>query len=84
MSKRERQGWSKHRGWLKYGASACAAVFVLNLLLGKAGIVFGWKLSFLFDGASEFVLLLATVTLFVVYTLLLEWERDTKKTKLDI
>jgi hypothetical protein len=67
--------------WLKRGAFVCAAIFVINLLLGKGAIVFGWNLSFLLDGVSEFVLLLVTVTLFVIYTLMLEKERDTAETK---
>ena len=83
MTQDMQPGWIRYRGWMKYGALGCAVVFVLNVLLGKAGIVFGWKLNFLLDGTAEFVLLLAAVTLFVVYTLLLEWERDTKKTKSD-
>lgn len=84
MTKAHPRGWLRYRGFMKYGALACAIVFVLNILLGKAGIVFGWKLNFLLDGTSEFVLLLATVTMFVVYTLILERERDTKKPKPDI
>jgi hypothetical protein len=50
------------------------------VLLGKGALLFGWKFSFLLDGAPEFVLLLVTVLLFVIGALMLEQVPNNKKT----
>ncbi len=50
----------------------CFCLFTLDVLLGKAVVAFGWEGVPLLSDVAEFLLLLFTVTMFVVATLRLE------------
>lgn len=50
----------------------CFSVFVVNVLLGKLSIVFGWQRVPLLSDVAEFLLLLIGVTVFMIATLQLE------------
>jgi hypothetical protein len=54
----------------------CFCLFTLDVLLGKAVVAFGWEGVPLLSDVAEFLLLLFTVTMFVVATLRLEQARD--------
>ncbi len=54
----------------------CFCLFTLDVLLGKAVIAFGWKGIPRLSDVAEFLLLLFTVTMFVVATLRLEQARS--------
>lgn len=54
----------------------CFCLFTIEVLLGKAVIAFGWKGIPLLSDVAEFLLLLFTVTMFVVATLRLEQARN--------
>lgn len=45
------------------------ALFTLNILLGKAGVQFGWDLPFLLGDVSEFLLLLAAAVFLMLAAL---------------
>lgn len=51
-------------------------LFTIEVLLGKAVIAFGWQGVPLLSDVAEFLLLLFTVTMFVVATLRLEQARN--------
>ncbi len=59
----------------QWASFVCFAVFMANVVLGKSSLVFGWKLKFLLDGTPEFLLLLISVTLFMISALLRERDR---------
>ena len=50
----------------------CFIAFVINILLGKASIVFGWKGLPLLGDVAEFLLLLFAMVVFVIAALLRE------------
>ncbi len=50
----------------------CFVVFVINILLGKATITFGWVGLPLLGDVAEFLLLLFTMIVFVIAALLRE------------
>ena len=50
----------------------CFIVFVINVLLGKATIAFGWAPLPLLGDVAEFLLLLFTMIVFVIAALLRE------------
>ena len=54
----------------------CFSLFTLDVLLGKAVVAFGWQGVPLLSDVAEFLLLLFTVTMFVVATLRLEQARN--------
>ena len=54
----------------------CFCLFTLEVLLGKAVVAFGWEGVLLLSDVAEFLLLLFTVTMFVVATLRLEQARN--------
>ena len=54
----------------------CFCLFTIEVLLGKAVIAFGWQGVPLLSDVAEFLLLLFTVTMFVVATLRLEQARN--------
>ena len=54
----------------------CFCLFTLEVLLGKAVVAFGWEGVPLLSDVAEFLLLLFTVTMFVVATLRLEQARN--------
>ncbi len=54
----------------------CFCLFTIEVLLGKAVIDFGWQGVPLLSDVGEFLLLLFTVTMFVVATLRLEQARN--------
>ncbi len=54
----------------------CFCIFMLDVLLGKAVVAFGWEGVPLLSDVAEFLLLLFTVTVFVVATLWLEQARN--------
>jgi hypothetical protein len=54
----------------------CFCLFAIEVLLGKAVIAFGWQGVPLLSDVAEFLLLLFTVTMFVVATLRLEQARN--------
>jgi hypothetical protein len=54
----------------------CFCLFTLEVLLGKAVVAFGWEGVPLLSDVAEFLLLLFTVTMFVVATLHLEQARN--------
>ncbi len=41
-------------------------LFVLNVLLGKAEIAFGWRVPFLLSDVAEYLLLMATALFFTL------------------
>lgn len=45
------------------------ALFTLNILLGKAGVQFGWDLPFLLGDVSEFLLLLVAAVFLMLAAL---------------
>jgi len=45
------------------------ALFILNILLGKASIQFGWNLPFLLGDVPEFLLLLVAATFLMLAAL---------------
>ena len=58
--------------WVLFG------VFVLNVLLGKAAISFGWEGLPLLSDVAEFLLLLVAMVIFVVAALQRETAREPK------
>ena len=56
------------------------SLFVLNVLLGKASIVFDWQNVPLLGDVPEFLLLLAAVTVFVVAFLQRESAEESNET----
>ncbi len=54
----------------------CFCLFTIEVLLGKAVVAFGWEGVPLLSDVAEFLLLLFTVTMFVVATLRLEQARN--------
>jgi len=58
--------------YFAYAFFGLLALFMLNVLLGKASLYFGWKLSFLLGDVGEYLLLFAIAGLFAVTTLLRE------------
>ena len=54
----------------------CFCLFTIEVLLGKAFVVFGWQGVPLLSDVAEFLLLLFTVTMFVIATLRLEQARN--------
>jgi hypothetical protein len=52
------------------------ALFTLNVLLGKAGIQFGWDVPFLLGDVPEFLLLLVAAVFLMLAALGRERERD--------
>ncbi len=54
----------------------CFCLFTLEVLLGKAVVAFGWEGVPLLSDVTEFLLLLFTVTMFVIATLWLEQARN--------
>ncbi len=54
----------------------CFCLFTIEVLLGKAVVAFGWQGVPLLSDVAEFLLLLFTVTMFVVATLRLEQARN--------
>lgn len=61
----------KGRGFL-IGFFVLFALFTLNILLGKAGIQFGWDLPFLLGDVPEFLLLLAAALFLMLAALMRE------------
>lgn len=51
------------------------ALFTLNILLGKAGVQFGWDLPFLLGDVPEFLLLLVAAVFLMLAALRREWGR---------
>ncbi len=54
----------------------CFCLFTFDVLLGKAVVAFGWEGVPRLSDVAEFLLLLFTVTMFVVATLRLEQARN--------
>ncbi len=54
----------------------CFCLFTIEVLLGKAVVAFGWQGVPLLSDVAEFLLLLFTVTVFVIATLRLELARN--------
>lgn len=54
-------------------------LFLANVLLGKAQILFGWRAPFLLNDVSEYLVLLASALLFTMVTLLRETERGDQR-----
>jgi|SaaInl7_200m_RNA_FD_contig_51_694630_length_1679_multi_16_in_0_out_0_3 hypothetical protein len=48
------------------------AIFIVNILLGKAEVAFGWKVPFLFSDVGEYLVLLFAALLFTVASLIRE------------
>lgn len=57
--------WSPASTLCKRISYVGALIFLVNLLVGKGSLIMGWKPPFLFDGVSEFLLLLFIVVMFV-------------------
>ena len=51
-------------------------IFVANILLGKAGVAFGWGLSFLLSDVGEYLVLLFAALFFTIATLVRESRAD--------
>ncbi len=49
-----------------------AGLFVLDILLGKASVLFGWQLPFLLGDVGEYLVLLSTALFFTIATLIRE------------
>lgn len=65
----------KGRGFL-FVFYALFALFTLNILLGKAGVQFGWDLPFLLGDVPEFLLLLAAAVFLMLAALMRESGRS--------
>ena len=63
-----REGWYLTVFFILFG------LFALNVLLGKAGIQFGWDVSFLLGDVPEFLLLLVSAVFLMLAAL--RRERD--------
>lgn len=50
-------------------------LFVVNLVVGKMSLLYGWNVWLHLEGVTEFILLLATTISFVIGTLLDEKPR---------
>ncbi len=60
---------TKTNRWFLYSSGLLFGLFLLNVLLGKAALVFEMKLTFLLGDVGEFVILLAAVVCFVAEAL---------------
>ena len=49
-----------------------AGLFILDILLGKASVLFGWQPPFLLGDVGEYLVLLSTALFFTIATLILE------------
>jgi len=67
-----RHRYSARAAYFAYGFFGLFAVYTVNLLLGKASLLFGWHLSYLLGDVGEFLVLLAVALLFALATLLRE------------
>jgi len=47
-------------------------LFVLNILIGKAGIAFDWEPPFLLSDVAEYLMLMATAVFFILTALVRE------------
>jgi hypothetical protein len=63
-------------GWYLTIFFVLFGLFTLNVLLGKAGIQFGWDVPFLLGDVPEFLLLLVAAVFLVLAALGRERERD--------
>ncbi len=70
----------KHARVARRAAMICFLAFAANTIMGKASLVFGWKLTFLLDGTPEFVLLLISVLCFMINALFQEQDRKSNNT----
>ncbi len=69
-----------NRWWL-FGSWALFGLFLLNILLGKAALLFKMEPILLFGDVGEFVILLAAVVCFVAEALRRESQEVAKNTK---
>ncbi len=73
------QPWSPAAKLCKRIAYTCALIFLVNLLVGKGSLIMGWKPPFLFDGVSEFLLLLFIVVMFIAALMIDEHNNKNSK-----
>jgi len=72
----EERAWNTITLWFRRISYICGFIFFVNLLVGKGSLIMGWNPPFLFDGVSEFLLLLFIVVMFVAS--LMSDEQDNK------
>jgi len=53
-----------------------ASIFIANILLGKAGVTFGWDVPFLLSDVGEYLILLFAALFFTIATLIRESRAD--------
>ncbi|MBL6928172.1 MAG: hypothetical protein ISR44_03280 [Rhodospirillales bacterium] len=53
-------------------------IFIANILLGKADVVFGWGLSFLLSDVGEYLVLLFAALFFTIATLVREFRTEAR------
>lgn len=72
--------------WSNYSFTAfCVlfAVFLINVLLGKASVSFGWDFPFLLNDVGEYLVLLSAALFFTVATLIREHSVAGGKAEID-
>ena len=67
--------------WILVSAGVLFGLFLLNILLGKAALVFDIKPILAVGDVGEFLILLAAVICFVIVVLRLESQESDVKTK---
>lgn len=70
-----RQLVSAEARWGRFSLVAFCILFVVflgNILLGKAGVAFGWRFPFLLNDVGEYLVLLFAALFFTVATLIHE------------